>query len=74
MYVIKVEPNMPRLTYHIAIDKEVEGYYDDGMTVPDDITLLWTDDKYVPSISFLHVRPILVFLKLGKYTAFPNTL
>lgn len=28
-------------------DKEVEGFYDDGMRVPDDITLLWTDDKYV---------------------------
>lgn len=27
------------------IDKEVEGYYDDGMRVPDYITLLWTDDK-----------------------------
>jgi hypothetical protein len=30
--------------------KEVEGYYDGGMTVPDDVTLLWTDDKYVPPI------------------------
>ena len=27
-------------------DKEVEGFYDDGMRVDDDITLLWTDDKY----------------------------
>lgn len=27
-------------------DKEVQGYYEQGMTVPDDITLLWTDDKY----------------------------
>ncbi|KAI0262821.1 hypothetical protein BC834DRAFT_971882 [Gloeopeniophorella convolvens] len=26
--------------------KEVEGYYDDGMRVPDDITLLWTDDNW----------------------------
>ena len=31
-------------------DKEVEGYYDDGMRVPDDVTLLWTDDKYASSI------------------------
>lgn len=31
------------------IDKEVQGYYEDGMTVPDDITLLWTDDKCVPA-------------------------
>ncbi|KAF8900166.1 hypothetical protein CPB84DRAFT_1847416 [Gymnopilus junonius] len=26
--------------------KEVEGYYDDGMTVADYITLLWTDDNW----------------------------
>ncbi|KAJ6625989.1 hypothetical protein B0H10DRAFT_2430075 [Mycena sp. CBHHK59/15] len=29
-----------------ALYKEVEGFYDDGMTVDDDITLLWTDDNY----------------------------
>lgn len=33
-----------------ALYKEVEGYYDDGMRVPEDITLLWTDDKFVISI------------------------
>ncbi|KZT03278.1 glycoside hydrolase family 115 protein [Laetiporus sulphureus 93-53] len=26
--------------------QEVLGYYEDGMTVPDDVTLLWTDDLY----------------------------
>ncbi|KAF8900162.1 hypothetical protein CPB84DRAFT_1847412 [Gymnopilus junonius] len=26
--------------------KEVEGYYDDGMRVPDYVTLLWTDDNW----------------------------
>lgn len=26
-------------------DKEVEGYYDEGLAPPDDVTLLWTDDK-----------------------------
>ncbi|KAI0354264.1 hypothetical protein OH77DRAFT_1426329 [Trametes cingulata] len=26
--------------------KEVEGYYDDGLRVPDDITLMWTDDNW----------------------------
>ena len=26
-------------------DKEVIGYYEDGMRVPEDITLLWSDDK-----------------------------
>ena len=34
------------------IDKEVEGYYDDGMRVPDYVTLLWTDDKYVDVVDF----------------------
>lgn len=29
------------------IDNEVEGYYEDGMRVPDYVTLLWTDDTYV---------------------------
>ncbi|KAK0237300.1 hypothetical protein EDD85DRAFT_837135 [Armillaria nabsnona] len=26
--------------------KEVEGYYDDGMRVPDDVTLFWSDDNW----------------------------
>lgn len=26
--------------------KEVQGYYETGMTVPDDITLLWADDNW----------------------------
>lgn len=25
-------------------DEEVEGYYQEGMPIPDDVTLLWTDD------------------------------
>ncbi|KAI0049026.1 glycoside hydrolase family 115 protein [Auriscalpium vulgare] len=29
-----------------ALYKEVEGYYDQGMRVPDDITLLWSDDNW----------------------------
>ncbi|KDQ23911.1 glycoside hydrolase family 115 protein [Pleurotus ostreatus PC15] len=29
-----------------ALYKEVEGYYEDGMRVPDDITLLWSDDNW----------------------------
>ena len=38
------------LTLLARIDKEVQGYYDDGLRVPDDITLLWADDKYVSSL------------------------
>lgn len=30
-----------------SLDKEVEGYYDAGMQVPDYVTLLWADDKCV---------------------------
>ncbi|KAG6809899.1 hypothetical protein H0H92_014200 [Tricholoma furcatifolium] len=26
--------------------EEVEGYYDDGMSIPDYVTLLWTDDNF----------------------------
>ncbi|TVY39952.1 hypothetical protein LOCC1_G004442, partial [Lachnellula occidentalis] len=26
--------------------KEVQGYYENGLTVPDDVTLLWTDDNW----------------------------
>ncbi|TBU43163.1 hypothetical protein BD309DRAFT_1019518 [Dichomitus squalens] len=26
--------------------KEVQGYYDDGMRVPDDVILMWTDDNW----------------------------
>ncbi|KAF9450528.1 glycoside hydrolase family 115 protein [Macrolepiota fuliginosa MF-IS2] len=29
-----------------ALYKEVEGYYDDGMQVPDYVTLLWSDDNW----------------------------
>jgi len=27
------------------IDKEVQAYYEHGLQVPDDVTLLWADDK-----------------------------
>ncbi|MGH7991630.1 MAG: glycosyl hydrolase 115 family protein, partial [Limisphaerales bacterium] len=29
-----------------ALYKEVQGYYEDGMRVPDDVTLLWCDDNW----------------------------
>lgn len=28
------------------LDQEVQGYYEDGMRVPDDVTLLWADDDW----------------------------
>jgi hypothetical protein len=30
--------------YRVRVDQEVEGYYQDGMRVPDYVTLLWADD------------------------------
>lgn len=39
-------PNLLLNALH-RLDKEVQGYYEDGMRVPDDVTLLWADDKYV---------------------------
>jgi len=29
-----------------ALYKEVQGYYEKGMRVPDDVTLLWSDDNW----------------------------
>ena len=34
-----------------SIVQEVQGYYEQGMEVPEDITLLWSDDKYVLSMA-----------------------
>ena len=52
------------------IDKEVLGYYDDGMQVPDDITLLFSDDKCVleSCTQFCSLKFLRPFdTKLGKY-------
>ena len=54
----------------ILIDKEVLGYYDDGMQVPDDITLLFSDDKCVleSCTQFCLLKsPCSCDTKLGKY-------
>lgn len=42
-------------------DKEVEGYYRSGMRVPEDVTLLWPDDKYVTvdAIRFDSISPFI---------------
>lgn len=37
--------DMLALSLIFLLDKEVEGYYEDGMRVPDDVILLWSDDK-----------------------------
>ena len=40
----------------------MEGYYEDGMRVPDYVTLLWTDDKYV---EVLDLELLLLMVILG---------
>lgn len=51
------------------LDKEVEGYYDDGMRVPDYVTLLWSDDKYV--VVFLVIFFCLEVFSWGNIRRFP---
>ena len=44
---IPAHPCMVLVANVRPVDKEVEGYYEDGMRVPDDVILLWSDDKCV---------------------------
>ena len=41
---LQTDPECTFFSFVLA-DKEVIGYYEDGMRVPEDITLLWSDDK-----------------------------
>ena len=42
----QVNPNVAAVPQMWALYKEVQEYYDNGMRVPDDITLLWCDDNW----------------------------
>jgi hypothetical protein len=42
----QVNPNLASVPQLWALYKEVQGYYDNGMRVPDDVTLLWCDDNW----------------------------
>jgi hypothetical protein len=42
----KVNPDVTRVPQVWALYKEVQGYYERGMRVPDDVTLLWSDDNW----------------------------
>ena len=42
----QVNPNIAAVPQMWALYKEVQGYYDNGMRVPDDVTLLWCDDNW----------------------------
>lgn len=41
-----VNPDLTKVPQAWALYKEVQGYYDRGMRVPDDVTLLWSDDNW----------------------------
>ena len=41
-----VNPDLTKVPQVWALYKEVQGYYDKGMRVPDDVTLLWCDDNW----------------------------
>jgi len=40
------EPEPEQVPQVWALYKEVQGYYEKGMRVPDDVTLLWSDDNW----------------------------
>jgi hypothetical protein len=41
-----IRPNVQEVPQVWALYKEVQGYYERGMRVPDDVTLLWCDDNW----------------------------
>jgi hypothetical protein len=41
-----VNPDLMKVPQVWALYKEVQGYYEKGMRVPDDVTLLWSDDNW----------------------------
>jgi hypothetical protein len=41
-----VNPDLAKVPQVWALYKEVQSYYDNGMRVPDDVTLLWSDDNW----------------------------
>jgi hypothetical protein len=42
----EMSPDVTRIPQLWALYKEVQGYYEKGMRVPDDVTLLWCDDNW----------------------------
>ena len=41
-----VNPDLTKVPQVWALYKEVQSYYENGMRVPDDVTLLWSDDNW----------------------------
>jgi len=44
--LIQAEPDAQTVPQVWALYKEVQGYYEQGMRVPDDVMLLWSDDNW----------------------------
>ena len=42
----EMNPDVTRIPQTWCLYKEVQGFYNDGMRVPDDVTLLWCDDNW----------------------------
>jgi hypothetical protein len=42
----EVNPDLTQVPQMWCLYKEVQGFYNEGMTVPDDVTLLWADDNW----------------------------
>ncbi len=42
----RINPDVTKVPQLWCLYKEVQGYYEAGMRVPDDITLLWSDDNW----------------------------
>ena len=42
----RINPDVTRVPQVWALYKEVQEYYEKGMRVPDDVTLLWCDDNW----------------------------
>jgi Glycosyl hydrolase family 115/Gylcosyl hydrolase family 115 C-terminal domain len=42
----EVNPDITKIPQVWALYKEVQSYYEQGMRVPDDVTLLWSDDNF----------------------------
>jgi len=42
----RVNPDVTKIPQSWALYKEVQSYYEHGMRVPDDVTLLWCDDNW----------------------------
>ena len=46
MLTEEVNPDITRVPQLWCLYKEVQGYYEDGLRVPDDVTLLWAEDNW----------------------------